>query len=324
MTNASASTPPAPPTGEPAEPSPLLSGLMLVTDDAASAEVSPSAVPRPRLSLGQPTTRRWTLEQDLAAVAECGFDAVGLWTGKFRSLNRREVARAVRRSGAAVSSLSWVGGFTQGEEFDRRQVWYEATDRIKLAGEVGAGCVCVATGGTGSFTERHAAKNLIPETLKRLGAVAAEFHVSIAVQPMLGRQGRHSVVRSVFDTVDLVRRVGLPNVGMALPSLLMAYDRSLVNRVREFSEVVKLVKLSDCRVSGDRADCFGPGHFPGDGSLPLATLVRRLTESGYRGDFELDVHNADGWERGDHAADLRRTAEWFGGLFEDVPQPAAT
>ena len=277
---------------------------------------------RPRLALGQPTTRRWSLPEDLAAVRECGLDAVGLWNGKFRSRSRREVVREVRRAGVAVSSLSWVGGFTQGDEFDRRQAWFEASEAIKLAGEVGAGCVCVATGGTGNFTERHAVQNLIPGTLQKLAAMAAEFHVSIAVQPLPGRLARNSVVKSVFDTLRLLERTNRPNVGMAFPTLLMARDRSLVNRVQEFAHAVKLVKLSDCRVSGARGERRGPGQFPGCGSLPLATLVRRLAECGYAGDYELDVWNRAAWERRDHAASLRRTVRWFADLHQpDRPGP---
>ena len=298
--------------GGPADPK--LSGLMLVPAELSGPpEVSPNAPARPRLSLGQPTTRRWTMTEDLAAVRDCGLDAIGLWNGKFRSLSRREVVRQVRRSGVAVSSLSWVGGFTHGDEFDRRQAWFEAAEAIKLAGEVGAKCVCVATGGSGNFTEKHATRTLIPGTLQKLAAIAAEFEIDVAVQPLPGKLGRNSVVRSVFDTLTLLERTNRKNVGMAFPTLLMARDRSLVNRVHEFAHAVKLVKLSDCRISGERGERRGPGQLPGCGSLPLASLVRRLNECGYVGDYELDVWNRRSWAARDHAAGLRRAVEWFAG-----------
>ncbi len=174
--------------------------------------------------------------------------------------------------------------------------------------------MCVATGGTGSFTERHAVRNLIPGTLQKLAAIAAEFDVSIAVQPLPGRQSKNSVVKSVFDTLRLLERTGRSNVGMAFPTLLMARDPSLINRVHEFAQAVKLVKLSDCRVSGERGERRSAGQYPGLGSLPLATLVRRLAECGYAGDYELDVWNRRAWERQDHAEGLRRTAAWFADL----------
>ncbi|MEM9701260.1 MAG: TIM barrel protein, partial [Planctomycetota bacterium] len=155
-----------------------------------------------------------------------------------------------------------------------------------------------------------------PGTLKRLGAYAAEFDVSLAVEPMRDRRSCHSVVKSVSDTIRLLDRVGLKNVGMAFPSLLMAHDRSLVNRVQEFAHAVKLVKLSDCRVSGARGQRRSAGQFPGFGSLPLATLVKRLGECGFTGDYELDVRNRAEWKRGDHLASLRRAVEWFRDLHE--------
>jgi sugar phosphate isomerase/epimerase len=286
-----------------------LSGLTLVSEEA------PAPVRRrARLALGQPTTRRWTMSEDFAAVAECGLDAVALWNGKFRSRSRREVAREVRQSGVAVSSLSWVGGFTEGDAFDRDQAWFEAGEAIKLAGEVGARCVCVATGGAGTFTERHAARNLIPGTLQKLGAMAAEWNLCIAVQPLPGRMARNSVVRSVFDTLRLLDRTGRSNVGMALPTLLMARDRSLVNRVSEFADAVKLVKLSDCRVSGARGERCSAGRYPGQGSLPLEKLVTRLGECGFVGDYELDVRNPAAWAKQDHGEELRRSVRWFHAL----------
>ena len=290
-----------------------LSGLTLVVEDEPPA----GRTAAPRLSLGQPTTRRWSLDRDLEAVAEFGFDAVGLWKGKFEGKNRRRIARAVRASGVAVTSLSWVGGFTHGDSFERRQAWFEAVDAVKLAAGVGAKCLCVATGGSGGFTKRHATDALVPETLKRLAAVAAEFHVRLAVQPLTGRYGRNSVVRDVFSTLDLLDRVGQSNVGMVLPTALMAADPSLVNRVGEFATRVELVKLSDCRCDGGPADACRDGRMPGDGALPLATLVRRLEAAGYAGDYELDVWNEARWRNADHAADLRSARERFDALFVD-------
>ena len=308
---------PDPPAGAaPAARDPRLSGLMLVH---VEAEAAPA---RPRLALGQPTTRRWSLARDLRAVREAGLDAIGLWKGKFGEKTRRDVVRAVRGSGVAVSSLSWVGGFTHGDAFDRRQAWYEASEAVKLAGAVGAGCVCVATGGAGGFTQNHAANTLIPGTLQKLAAIAGEFDVQVAVQPLPGRLGKNSVVRTVFETLDLLDRTSRTNVGLVFPTTLMARDPSLVNRVHEFAGAVKLVKLSDCRVAGDgRCDGCGPGEWPGDGSLPLATLVRRLARHGYRGDYELDVWNRRGWRGGDHAAGLKRSATRFAEYF--APEPAA-
>ena len=304
-------------TGGPAVDDPRLSGLTLVIDD--DEEAPPPRTAPPRLSLGQPTTRRWSLERDLEAVREFGLDAVGLWKGKFGDRNRRRVARAVRAGGVAVSSLSWVGGFTHGDAFERRQAWYEAVDAVKLAAGVGARCVCVATGGPGGFTRKHAAGSLVPETLRRLAAVAAEFDVRLAVQPLGGRQGRHSVVRDVFSTLDLLDRVGKPNVGMVLPTALMAADPSLVNRVGEFARRVELVKLTDCECGDGPPDACREGRMPGDGSLPLATLVRRLEAAGYRGDYELDVWNAASWRTADHAADLRAARNRFDALLADPP-----
>ena len=316
--------PPDLPTAKPTQPNAgtnteRLSGLTLVSD----GETPAARVGRPRLALGQPTTRRWSLDRDLAAVREFGFDAVGLWNGKFEGKNRRRIARAVRASGVPVTSLSWVGGFTHGDGFERKQAWFEAVDAVKLAAGVGAKCVCVATGGSGGFTAKHAASALVPETLRRLAAVAAEFHVHLAVQPLVGRHGRQSVVRDVFTTLDLLDAVGRPNVGMVLPTALMAEDPSLVNRVGEFATRVRLVKLSDCRCGDGPADACRDGRLPGDGSLPLATLVRRLEAAGYRGDYELDVWNEARWRNADHAADLRTARARFDALLAGARESSA-
>ena len=290
-----------------------LSGLTLCVTDTEPAR----RVGRPRLSLGQPTTRRWSLEEDFAAVRQFKLDAIGLWKGKFGGKNRRRVARAVRASGVAVSSLGWVGGFTHGDAFERRQAFFEAKDAVLLAAGVEAKCVCVATGGPGGFTERHATDALVPETLRRLATFAAEFHVRLAVQPLTGRNGRNSVVRDVFSTLDLLDRVDRPNVGMVLPTALMAADPSLVNRVGEFARRVEVVKLSDCRTGRGPGDPTRDGRMPGDGSLPLATLVRRLEDAGYAGDYELDVWNRRRWQGADHALDLSRARSRFDALLAD-------
>ena len=284
-----------------------LSGLTLVVTDAPD-ERGPRT---PRLALGQPTTRRWTLEEDLAAVAPAGLDAVGLWNGKFRGRTRRDVTEAVLQSGVAVTSLSWVGGFTHGDQFERKQAWFEAKEAVMLAAAVGARCVCVAPGGAGGFTEKHARGSLIPESLRRLAAFAAEFEVRLAVQPLSGKLARNSVVRDVHGTLELLDRVGRSNVGMVLSTTLMARDASLVNRVEEFAHRVELVKLADCRTDDPRCDVCCDGRMPGDGSLPLATLIRRLERAGYAGDYELDVWNRVSWQTADHAADLRRARARF-------------
>ena len=259
-----------------------VSGLCLPEADAA-----PAVAPRAPLTLSSLTTLRWTLDQDLAGCRRVGLDGLGLWTGKFQGLAESEVVAKVRAAGVPISSLSWVGGLTAANRGETEQLRFEARELVRLGGELGAGCVCVLTGGRAMHGRNHLLRRVLPDALRELSDLADECGTRLAVQPVAdARRRRHSAVHGLWDTLELLRRVDRENVGLTLHSDLIAADPSLVAELPAAASRVELVKLSDRRARRMRAAT--PRQL-GDGSLPLAGFVSALRAGGYGGPFELDV-----------------------------------
>jgi sugar phosphate isomerase/epimerase len=55
---------------------------------------------------------------------------------------------------------------------------------------------------------------------------------------------------------------------------------------------------------------------PGDGSMPLAWMIRQLLEAGYHGLFEIEVIGPSIEAEGPEEA-LRRSVEWLSDLLKE-------
>ncbi|MBX3443384.1 MAG: sugar phosphate isomerase/epimerase [Planctomyces sp.] len=271
-------------------------------DSVSPASVEPASAERraarwmARLSINQMTTPRWSLEEDLEHYAAAGIAGIGINWQKFDDDAAPSDAARVRESPLRVSSLGWCGGFTgcSGQSF--RETMLDARRKLRVARQLGASALVVIPGPQLTHIRSHAAR-LTMDALRELADAAAESSIRIAVQPMheLFRRG-WTFLHTLEDTLALLDRVKRLNTGFCFGAYHLWKEPNLTSVLQQAIERIALVQLSDWR---EPPRCENDRLVPGDGCIPLASILRTLERGGYRGWYEIEVWSRDLWKR-DH------------------------
>lgn len=265
------------------------------------------------------TTYRWSFLEDVTAYRSQGIESIGVWRHKLSEFGEERGAELIRESGLTVSSLSSAGGFTGSDGDSFRDSVADALDALKLAAQIGAECLVVVSGARAYHTKNHAAR-LLRDALVELGDAGVELGVQIAVQPMMrGIGSRWTFLNTLDATVEALLKCHHPSVGMVFDTYHLGREVGLGTRMNELVPFIKLVSLSDGEESPASSHRECDRVLPGEGTLPVQSIVHALDAAGYSGAYEMQILSETAWNS-DYPTLLRRCREAFQTL---CPVPAS-
>ncbi len=252
-----------------------------------------------RLALASVACDAAEVRDDFAVAHTAGFDAVEIADAKLqRYLTRGGTVTAFRaaltRTGLAPVSLLF------------------GPDELRLEAAVPLGAEGVIDRCRAACAQERAV-----ETLHAMGAVAREHGVRIGLE-LVGLC--NAPIRTLAAARALLDRVAHPAVGLILDAFHFHAGGSTWAMLEKLDPgALGLVRLAD-------APALPPGRLseadrllPGDGVMPLLTLVRLLERAGYAGSYSIKVS----WPayRGWRPAALARAAwESLGALFAELDE----
>lgn len=257
-------------------------------------------------SVVQTTTYRWTIAEDLASYAKAGIPGIGLYRPKLEELDEDVAIDAIRSSGLAVTSLSWVGGFTGSDGRKLDESLFDACEAVRFAAAVGAGTVAAFSGSAGPHIDRHA-RRVLSDGLKVLCDFAADLDVRIALHPFAKRGPRgRSVVGSLDEALHAIAAADRVNLGLVLDIGELSEEIGLLNRLPETASLVHAVRISDRRHRHDRR------RHVADRTTRANAIVAAMLDAGYDGPVEFDLWSEEDRpvsDYGDLLADCRSRLE---------------
>jgi len=237
------------------------------------------------------------LESKLRAVRDAGFtqimlsalDVVGHPGGEAAAI------AAVRQSGLRVTGFQVLRDF---EGLSGRLHRYKvdiAKAMLKLCHALGANVLLVC-----STTFAHAADDTeaFVRDLRKLAMLAVPLRIRVAYEAL--SWGRY--VSEVAQAWDIVERADRANLGLAIDSYHMLATATPLDVLDDVDpEKILFVQLADfmwqeTQSPEERRETARHFRvFPGEGvhSGDIATLVRRIDDNGYRGDYSFEVFNDD-------------------------------
>jgi sugar phosphate isomerase/epimerase len=237
------------------------------------------------------------LEAKLRAVRAAGFTQIMLNAADLVGHPGGEgaAAEAVRASGLRVTGFQvlrdfeGLSGHLHAYKVDVAKAMFE------MCGAVGARILLVC-----SSTSGHASGETdgLVKDLRKLAMLAVPFGIRVAYEALSWGRFVHEYPRSW----ELVRAADRANLGLCLDSFHILAGESGTDALGEIDPgKLFLVQLSDfmwqeVRSRDDRIDTARHFRvFPGEGvhSEKLAEIVRRVDETGYRGDYSFEVFNDD-------------------------------
>jgi sugar phosphate isomerase/epimerase len=237
------------------------------------------------------------LEGKLKAIREAGFTQVMLNATDIVGHPGGECAavEAVRKSGLRVTGLQVLRDFEGLSGHLHAYKVEVAKAMLEMCHALGSRVLLAC-----SSTSAHATADVdaTRNDLQKIAMLGIPYNIRIAYEAL--SWGRH--VNEMARAAEIVQDADRANLGLAVDSFhMLANEGSLDGLDAVDPEKIFLVQLSDflwheTRTPQDRIETARHFRvFPGEGvhSEQLATLVERLDEAGYRGDYSFEVFNDD-------------------------------
>ena len=238
------------------------------------------------LSMNELTTYRWSFDEDVENYASAGLGGIGIWRQKLSDFGEEKGIDLLQEAGLSVSSLLWAGGFTGSDGRSYKESVFDGCEATRLAARLRASCLVVYSGARAGHTYNHA-RRLFKNALGEMLPVAAEYDVTLAVEPMHeGCASEWTFLTTLSDGLDLITDIGHPALKLVLDTYHLGHEPSLVEQLPDIAEHLAIVQLGDGRVppQGEQNRCR-----LGEGAVPLSRILGALAQSGYQGCYDIEL-----------------------------------
>ena len=265
-----------------------------------------------RLSVSQFSSFRWSLFQDVVKYSRFGFRSIGLWRQKVDEFGAEETADLLFEMQMNASSLSWAGGFTGSAGHSYKFAVEDAIEAIYQAHMVGSPKLILHPGARNGHTNSHAMR-LLRSGLTEIVPVAQDLGVQLLLEPVSARKSQWSFINQYDDYRQLVDDFNESELGLVIDLFHVGNNRSFLQQLPQFANRVELVQLTDAKFSqGQWKRCrFGSGQ------VPISLWLNQLSENGFSGDFEIEMHGDD-FENADYNELLIQSQSYLASASEKI------
>ena len=265
-----------------------------------------------RLSLNQRTTANWTLAQAIAGCVKAGIGSIGVWREPIAEVGVETARRMLDDAGLLVSSLCRGGFFTDPDGFD--EAIAENRRAIDEAAVLRADTLVLVAGGLpAGDRDLAAARDRASRAIELLVPYAQEREVNLSIEPMHPIfAADRGVISTLGQALDIAERFDVDDVGVVVDTFHVWWDPEVLEQIaRAGSDRIASYQVCEW-ITPLPADTLLSRGMMGDGHIDFASLTAAVAATGYSGDVEVEIFNADVWAADGHdtlATLARRYAE---------------
>lgn len=263
----------------------------MTTTDAAA----PS--PYARLSLNQKTTDSWSLPEAVAGCVRAGIPAIGVWREPLHAYGTpRAARRLIDDAGLRVSSLCRGGFLTATDPAARRAALDDNRTAIDEAAELGTETLVLVVGGLPEGSrDLPGARARVADAVAQLAPHAAERGVRLALEPMHPIfTADRGVLATLAEALDLAEQFPPTEVGIVVDTFHVWWDPQLERQLARAADRIAAFQICDW-ITPLPTDTLLSRGMMGDGHIDFARLHHLVHATGYTGDTEVEIFNADIW-----------------------------
>jgi sugar phosphate isomerase/epimerase len=249
-----------------------------------------------RLSLNQKTTNSWSLREAIDGCVAAGLSSIGVWREPLAEAGIENARKWLADAGLRVSSLCRGGFFTASEPAEIEAAHQENLRAIDEAAAIGAATLCLVPGGLPSGDrDLIGARSRAAEAIGYLVSYAKERGVTLGIEPMNPIYcADRGVVSTLGQALDIAEQFGAAEVGVVLDTFHVWWDPALCEQIDRAGERIFSYQVCDW-ITPLPADTLLARGMMGDGHIDFATITGWVAETGYAGDIEVEIFNADVW-----------------------------
>ncbi|MBO0812171.1 MAG: sugar phosphate isomerase/epimerase [Microlunatus sp.] len=250
-----------------------------------------------RFSLNQATIKYASLAEAVTVAADAGYESIGLWREPVGEVGLDKAARLIKDSGLRVSSLC-RGGFFTAEPGRARS---EALDDNRLALEeahrLGTGTLVLVCGGLPPGSrDLVGARERVRDAIGELVEDAVAAGVRLALEPLHPMYAAdRAVINTLGQALDIAEQFPATAVGVVVDTFHLWWDPEIIGQIaRAGADRITSYQICDW-ITPLPADNLLARGVPGDGHIDFEPITRAVAATGYRGDVEVEIFNADVW-----------------------------
>ncbi len=266
-----------------------------------------------RFSLNQMTVRQLPLPDLVAACADLGVPAVGLWREPVQAYGVEAAAKLVRDAGLAVTTLCRGGFLTATDPAERARALDDNRRAVDEAATLGTEVLVLVSGGLPAGSrDLRGARERIADALAELGPYAEAHGVRLAVEPLHPMfAADRCVVSTLAQALDLAERFPARQVGVAVDTYHVWWDDDAPAQIARAGAGGRIhtFQLADWVTPLPAGVLNGRGQL-GDGAIDLREWRAHVEAAGYTGPIEVELFNDALWAR-DGREVLAETVERF-------------
>ena len=273
-----------------------------------------------RLSLNQGTIKHADLATALRVTAEAGVRSIGLWREPVQEVGLATAASMLSDSGLRFSTHCRSGFFTMPEgparraSIDDNLVAIDEAATLAAAGAPGSAAVLVLVAGglPDGSRDLAGARERVRDAIGELAPHAAAAGVTLAIEPLHPMYATdRCVVSTLGQALDIAADFDPSVVGATVDTFHIFWDPDVYDSIERAGREGRIASYQVCDWKTPLpADVLLGRHYPGEGVIDLARLTRAVVDTGYDGDVEVEIFNADVWAS-DPADAVARTAATF-------------
>jgi sugar phosphate isomerase/epimerase len=272
---------------------------VLDVPSGASARLDTPAPGDPRLarlSLNQRTTAEWSLREAIDGAVAAGLPAIGLWREPVAEVGV-DVARAlVDEAGLRVSSLCRGGFFTATDPAARAAAHEDNRRALDEAAALGTTALVLVPGGLpAGDKDLTGARTRAAEAIAALVPAALERGVTLGIEPMNPIYAAdRGVVSTLAQALDIAEAFAPHEVGVVVDTFHLWWEPGVHAQIARAGERIVSYQVCDW-ITPLPADTLLARGMMGDGHIDFPAFTRAVAATGYAGDVEVEIFNADVW-----------------------------
>jgi sugar phosphate isomerase/epimerase len=252
-----------------------------------------------RLSLNTMTVRKSTLSEAVDGAARHGIPAVGLWRDRVAEAGVDRAAKLVRDAGLRVSTLC-RGGFLTGP--DVAAILDDNRRAIDEAATLGTRELVMVVGGlphdvAEGSRDLAGARARVADRLADLAPYAASRGIRLVLEPLHPMYvADRAVISTLGQALDLAAPFDPSAVGVVVDTFHVWWDPDLATQVERAGREARLASYQVCDwLHPIAADPLLSRGMMGDGLIDFAAITGLVANTGYAGDVEVEIFNAEVW-----------------------------
>ncbi|MEZ6143278.1 MAG: sugar phosphate isomerase/epimerase family protein [Zavarzinella sp.] len=243
--------------------------------------------------ISQCTLMNTPMPEDLAAIVDVGWQAVELWLTKVEQYLQTHTTEQLQglwqQHQVKPVAASYQGGLliSQGEQ--RQAMFDQFRQRLDLCQLIGVPLMVLAPDVAPQLDEISLQRMLV--SLTQAAQWASGYGIELAVEFRTG-----TCCTNLETAIELVEQCQQENLGICLdlyhfikgPSKTEDLDRLTPHNLKHVQLCDSPWLLREMMVDSERV-------MPGDGNLPIASIVSKLQAIGYAGHCSLELMNPTIW-----------------------------